>query len=312
MLNKNILITGGAGYIGSNLSNFLNKKKNKIFVIDDLSSGKKDRLDKNIFFQKLCISDTKKITKLLIENNISIVIHLAGKINAQESQKNKKKYFKSNYFFSKKLYETLINTKVKKFIFASSAAVYGEYKTFFKETDKTNPINNYGSSKLKFEKFLNTKKKINHAILRFFNVTGNYYINSNQNSKNDSVIQKLYKAYKKKNKFFYISSNKRKESTRRDFIHIEDLISIIEKVINDKTEYLTLNCGYGKSIAISEIVNEFEKKYKKRFKKIFKIKKTGDPFEVIADTEKLNKLFNFSAKYNSSKKIISKIKSIKN
>ena len=198
MLNKNILITGGAGYIGSNLSNYLNKKKNKIFVIDDLSSGKKERLNKNIFFKKVCISDTDNIKKILIENNISVVVHLAGKINAHESQKYKKEYFKTNYFLSRKLYEAVIKSNVKKFIFASTAAVYGDYKRLFKETDKNRPINNYGSSKLKFEKYLNTKKKISHVILRFFNVTGNYFIKSINKNKNDSVILKLYKAYKKK------------------------------------------------------------------------------------------------------------------
>ena len=70
-----------------------------------------------------------------------------------------------------------------------------------------------------------------------------------------------------------------------------------------KRKHLT-NCGYGKSISISEIVNEFEKKYKIKFKKIYKNKKSGDPFEVIADTARLKKIFNFSAKYNSSSKII--------
>ena len=76
-----------------------------------------------------------------------------------------------------------------------------------------------------------------------------------------------------------------------------------------KKKFLNLNCGYGKSMSIFEILIEFEKKYKFEFIKVFKIKKMTDPFEVIADTSRLKKLFNFSPKYNSSKKIISKIKS---
>ena len=93
------------------------------------------------------------------------------------------------------MYQTAINLNVKKFIFASTAAVYGDYKKNFKEIDRTKPINNYGLSKLKFEKYL--IKKIKHVILRFFNVTGKYYIDSDKFSKNDSVILKLFKTYKK-------------------------------------------------------------------------------------------------------------------
>ena len=308
MLNINILITGGAGYIGSHLANFLSKKNINVFVIDDLSNGKKERLNKNISFHKVCISNKKKISKLLLDNNISIIIHLAGKINAHESQKKRKEYLKINYLYSKKLYETAVNSNIKKFIFASTAAVYGDQKTLFKETDKTKPINIYGLSKLKFEKYLQNNKEIDHVILRFFNVAGNHYIKGSNFHKNDSVILKLYKTYLKQKRVFCISSNKKKQSTRRDFIHIIDLIKIIETTIFNKKKFLKLNCGYGKSVSILEIVNEFEKKYKKKFKKIFKIKKTSDPLEVIADTSKLNKLFNIPLKYNSTRKIISKIK----
>jgi len=99
MLNINILITGGAGYIGSHLANFLSKKNINVFVIDDLSNGKKERLNKNISFHKVCISNKKKISKLLLDNNISIIIHLAGKINAHESQKKRKEYLKINYLY---------------------------------------------------------------------------------------------------------------------------------------------------------------------------------------------------------------------
>ena len=307
MLNKNILITGGAGYIGSHLSNLLFKKKYNIFIIDDLSTGNKRRLNENIIFYKCCISNKKIISNIIKKNNITHVIHLAGKINTLESQKNKKKYFDVNYKFSKIMYNVCVKHKIKKIIFASTAAVYGDYKTRFKENDQTKPINNYGASKLKFEEYLKNKKKIDYSILRFFNVAGGYYIKNLKHDNKDSVILRLYKIFKSKKKEFFISVNKENKSTRRDFIHILDLINIIERSIYNKKKNLVMNCGYGKSISILRICNEFEKFYKVKIKKIIKLKKDSDPYEVIADISLLKKLFNYSAKYNSYKKIISKI-----
>lgn len=309
MIKKNILITGGAGYIGSHLANYLNTRKNRVYVIDDLSSGSQKRLNKKIFFRKLCISEKKKIRNLIIEKNITEIIHLAGKINAQESQLKRNEYFSNNYLYSKKLYETAKETNVKKFVFASTAAVYGDYKTLFKENDKKKPINNYGASKLKFEEYLSDNKKLNTVILRFFNVTGKFYIKENKINKNDSVILKIFKTFQTKKKSFYISTNTKKKSTRRDFIHIDDLIKIIEKTLSFKRKFLVLNCGYGKSVSILEILEEFEKIHNYKFNKIYKIKKKSDPFEVIADNSKLKKMFHFKAKYNSKKKILDNIKS---
>ena len=163
-------------------------------------------------------------------------------------------------------------------LFSHPLQLYIDYKTLFKETDKTKPINNYGSSKLKFEKYLNYNKKVSHVILRFFNVTGNYYIKGININKNDSVILKLYKTYKKQKKLFYIASIK-KNSTRRDFIHIKDLINIIEKTIYNKKKFLTLNCGYGKSISIFKIINEFEKNINIHLKKFIKLKNQVIPLK---------------------------------
>ena len=172
---KNILITGGAGYIGSHITEILIKNKKKVFIIDDLSTGYKILINKKAKFYKTNILNNKKIKKIIDQNNIDSIIHLAAVLSVGESEKNPKKYNRINVEGTKKLLEAINKTAVKNLIFSSTCAVYKDGFTKVSEKTKLDPTSVYGISKLKCEKLIKTfckKNKLNYGILRYFNVAG--------------------------------------------------------------------------------------------------------------------------------------------
>lgn len=151
---RNILVTGGAGYIGSVISHYLLTKDLKVFIIDNLSRGHRRLINKDTYFFKLSLDNKKEIRKIVIQNNIDTVIHLAAYIKVDESIKNPSLYFKNNVNGTASLIESIKNTSVKRLIFSSSSAVYGKTKKKINEFNKTKPISPYGKSKLLAEKKL--------------------------------------------------------------------------------------------------------------------------------------------------------------
>ena len=168
----NILITGGAGYIGSTVAWLFVDRGHKVTVIDNLSTGNRFNIPKKSKFLKIDISDTKSLDKY-INTKFDVVLHFAAFIDNEESKFKKKLYLNNNYHKSKIFLDFCLNKGIKNFIFSSTAAVYGSSNKPVNEKSKTNPLAPYGKSKLKFEKYLrNNKKKINFVILRYFNVAG--------------------------------------------------------------------------------------------------------------------------------------------
>ena len=151
---KNILITGGAGYIGSHTAEILIKNKKKVFIVDDLSTGYKKLIIKKAKFYKENILNKKKVRKIIVKNNIDSIIHLAGVLSVGESEKKPKKYNKINVEGTKKLLESIKNTKVKNFIFSSTCAVYKDGYTKVTENTKLRPTSVYGKTKLQCEKLI--------------------------------------------------------------------------------------------------------------------------------------------------------------
>ena len=125
---KNILLTGGAGYIGSHVANYLLDKGSKVTIIDNLSTGYKNLIPKKSKFFKCDIADTKKVTEIIKNNNFDVVMHFAGVIRVDESIKNPKKYYFINYKKGKIFLNTCFDNNLKKVIFSSTASVYGNSK----------------------------------------------------------------------------------------------------------------------------------------------------------------------------------------
>ena len=312
----NILITGGAGYIGRQLVyDFLKHKKNNIYIIDNLSTGNFNYLPKNIKFLKCCISNSKKIEKNLGSIKFDCLIHLAAFISVEESQKKPKKYLENNYYKSVVFIKNAIkNLKIKNFIIASTGSVYGnQNQKQFKENYKVKPSNYYAKSKSMLEKFfLNLKNKnINFCLLRFFNVAGaDPQKKTGQISKKSTHLIKLICENSLKNKKLKVYGNNYNTidgTPIRDFIHIKDLTSIIIK-ISEKIQKGRLreiiNCGYGKENTVLNVIKTANKILLKKLNYEFVKRRSGDPEKVVANVEKLKKIINFSPRFNNLSKII--------
>ena len=298
----NIMITGGAGYVGSHLSLYLLKKTgHNIFSIDNLSNNNlsiinkiKKKFSLNFFFEKIDIRNKKKLSNFFNKNKIDIIIHLAAKIQAAESFKKKKLYKSVNLDSAKNLIKLAENYKVKKFIFASSAAVYGNFKSSLcSEKKLLKPINPYGQYKMLIEKFILKKKyKMKFVILRFFNIAGINKFFYSFFKKRTSIFFLIVNFLINPKRFFYINGTNNltnDNSTERDFIHIDDICKIIYKVIFLNNKLILLNCGSGIKTSILQLINKLQKIARVKIQtKIIK-ERIGDPRSVISDSTYLKK-----------------------
>ena len=173
--NKNILLTGGAGYIGSTVAHDLIKSGHKVTIIDNLSTGYKNLIPSKAEFYKADICDHKILKKIIKSKNFDLVMHFAAFVKVDESVKKPKKYFYNNYIKTKSFLNYCFKQGLNKIIFSSTASVYGNKKKKVKEKNKLLPANPYALSKMKCEKFIlnaDHKKKCKYVILRYFNVAG--------------------------------------------------------------------------------------------------------------------------------------------
>ena len=304
---KKILITGGAGYIGSHVVEALIKKKKRVYVIDDLSTGSKILINNKAHFYKLNILETEKIKKIIINNKIDSVIHLAGSLIIGVGEKFPERYHRNNVIGTKSILSACQNTSVKNFIFSSTAAVYKDKQKIVHENSKIEPKSVYGKTKIKAEKLIisNCKKfKINYAILRYFNVCGASPSGKiGLISKTDSLFKNISVALMKKNpviKIYGNDYNTHDGTTIRDYIHVSDLADVhykILKKISETNKSTIVNCGYYKGTSVKEAVNEFKKQSKKKINILYKKRRTGDLAMVIANNQNLKKIINWHPKY---------------
>ena len=312
---KNVLITGGAGYIGSHVTETLLKKNKKVFLVDNLSTGHKKLINKKAKFFKLDIANKRGIKKIIEKYKIDSIIHLAAHLIIGEGQKKPKKYYKNNVLGTKKLMEACKNSTVKNFIFSSTAAIYKEGQYKVSENSMIKPKSVYGKTKIKAENLIINfakKNKINYGILRYFNIAGASPSGKIGliNKKSDHLFKNFSSEIMKKRPKLkiYGSDYKTKDgSCIRDFIHVSDIAQIpyliLEKINKLKISKI-LNCGYNKGISVLEVAKEFKKQSSKKVNIIFTKRRKDDLIKIIASNNKLKNFVKWRPKFDNLSKIV--------
>lgn len=278
---KNILITGGAGFIGSNLAVYLKKNNFNIYILDDLSVGKKNNLEG--LKVKLIKKNINQINRIKFGVNFFAVIHLAALAEILIPPHKEKKYYESNVSGLQEVLNFSVINKVKKFIFASSASVYGDTKSKrVNEKFQLEPNHFYAYTKFIGEKMIENYlriNKINYTILRFFNVYG---------VKSNAVVAKFIAQKIQKKKITIFGNGKQK----RDFIHVDDLNNVIKLILNSKLKNQIFNVGSGKA----ESIINLKKIISKEDDHIF-LNKRNDDIEIsISNITKVKKKLGWKPK----------------
>ena len=322
---KNILVTGGLGYIGSHLCIELLQQKYNVIIIDNLSNSKISVLKKiykitkkKPFFYNFNIKNIKKTCEILKKKKIDLVFHLAAFKDVNESVKKPYKYYNNNIFGITNLIKAMRNSSVNNLIFSSSAVVYGECKYLpLDEQHTTIPLSPYGLTKLFGEKLLdyaaNNNKNLRAISLRYFNPVGSHHSGEIGDcpDKANNIMPLINKSALKKNNVFKIfgSNYPSKDGTAiRDYVHVLDVVDAhiaSMKGIKKLTGHNIFNIGTGKGVSVMDIL----KTYKKINKVNFNTKKTkereGDIPISYAKVDKIKKELNWKSKYNLAEMCLS-------
>ena len=311
----NILLTGGAGYIGSHAALSLLDDGHKVHIIDNLSTGNEILIPENAKFTNCNINNEEVISNLIQSNNFDMLMHFAGFIQVEESVKQPEKYFENNTNNSIKLFNICEKNGLNKIVFSSTAAAYGlvSENKLIDEYTNLNPQNPYAESKIKTEKYLfDNKDKFQFIILRYFNVAGaDKKLRSGQISKKSThLIKKISEVVVGKRdqiKIFGNDYNTPDGTAIRDYIHVSDLADIhleVAKYLLKNLESNLFNCGYGNGFSVLDVVNTTNSIYQNKIIYKFSNRREGDVEKLISDTSKLLKYIKWQPKYNDLKEII--------
>lgn len=303
---KTILVTGGAGYIGSHTVHELINQGYDVIVFDTLEKGHKDFLPKGVQLFKGDVGNQEDLNKVFSLNKIDAVIHFAGYIEAGESMTNPLKYFHNNSANGITLIKAMNSHNIKNIIFSSTAAVYGNPKKVpITEGHETTPVNHYGMSKLFLEKTLEASKVhgITSIFLRYFNAAGaGYNIGEKHNPETHLIPIILETALGKRDhiKLFGTDYPTQDGTCVRDYIHVLDLASAHVQALKqlEKGKSGIYNLGTGKGHSVKEIIDLCKKVTGKDIKVIQEKRREGDPPILVASSLKAQKELDWQPKYD--------------
>ena len=306
---KKILVTGGAGYIGSHVVRLLCEKGYEVIVFDNFSLGWKENVDKRASIIEGDILITDDLKKAMSQN-IGTVFHFAAWKAAGESMTDPAKYAKNNICGTLNILENMLNFEVKQFVFSSSAAVYGNPQYLpIDEQHPKNPTNYYGYTKLAIEENLrwySMLKGIRFAALRYFNATG-YDVNGHIKGKERNpanlspVVMEVLSGMREKMSVFGDDYDTPDGTCIRDYIHVNDLaaahLKAMDYIIKEGKD-LVVNLGTGKGESVFDVIQKAEEVTGKKVNYEIVGRREGDPENLVASSDLAYRLLGWEAQYS--------------
>jgi UDP-glucose 4-epimerase len=305
-----VLVTGGAGYIGSHMVHALHDAGERVVVLDNLSTGFRWAMPDTVRLMVGETGDQELVTKLIAEHGVEAIIHFAASIVVPDSVADPLGYYKNNTVNSRALIECAVKGGVKAFVFSSTAAVYGNPAQVPVAEDATlQPMSPYGSSKLMTEIMLRDAglaHGLPHVILRYFNVAGaDPKGRTGQSTKGATHLIKVAVETalgKRKSMSVFGTDYPTPDGTCvRDYIHVADLIA----AHLDALKYLraggtsaTMNCGYGRGFSVLEVIEAVKRAANTDFPVEIAERRPGDPASIVANSDKARSLIGWTPQYD--------------
>jgi UDP-glucose 4-epimerase len=312
-----VLVTGGAGYIGSHAVLALLDAGWPVVVIDNLTTGFRWAVPDGAVFAQGDIADQELVARLISEHGIQAIIHFAGSIVVPESVENPLKYYENNTVKSRSLIESAVLGGVKHFIFSSTAATYGiPDQVPVREDQRTQPINPYGWSKLMTERMLADTAfahQLNFCALRYFNVAGaDPKGRSGQSTAGATHLIKVAveaAVGKRSHVSIFGTDYGTADGTGvRDYIHVADLaaahVDALEKLMADPASSHIMNCGYGRGFSVLEVLDAVDRVTNLQIERKMEARRAGDPDALIADNGKILETLPWRPKLNDLETIV--------
>src|SRR5215210_1629189 len=300
MSKPTVLVTGGAGYIGSHAVLALQDAGWPVVVLDDLSSGSREAVPGAVAFHQGDVANRELVERIVDEQRIGAIMHFAGSIVVPESVENPLKYYANNTLASHALIGAAVAAGVKHILFSSTAAVYGAPERVpISEEDPKQPINPYGASKLMTERMLDDASAahgFNYGALRYFNVAGaDPQARAGQMGKGSTHLIKVAveaAVGKRPHVDVFGTDYPTPDGTCiRDYIHVSDLaaahVVALERLIAAPDENLVLNCGYGRGLSVLEVLDAVDRGNGAPVPRQVEGRRAGDPPALVAGNARM-------------------------
>ncbi len=310
-----VLVTGGAGYIGSHTVAELLRQGEEVITLDNLEKGHKEAVLGGKFVQA-DLRSIEQVREVFRENNIEAVIHFAAYIEVGESVADPLKYYNNNVISSLNLLTVMQENDVKKIVFSSTAATYGIPDSIpIKETDNTAPINPYGETKLAVEKMLkwaDNAYAIKHVVLRYFNACGAHISGAigeahSPESHLIPIILQVAQGKRDEIKLFGSDYDTFDGTCVRDYVHVSDLAQahvLALKHLRNGAQSDVFNLGNGKGFSNRQVVEVARVVTGMPIKAVDAPRRPGDPAVLIASSEKAMKVLGWKPEFADLNKIV--------